>query len=365
MSNIKYWVWLSSIPSIGAKKAMELLKHFGDPENLWHASKNDLIKFKNLKPVQINQILSSNYRDEAEKHLENMHKHGIYLVRWKDSCYPEMLKNIYDPPIVLYVKGKLKNVFRMVAIVGSRRATTYGKEITERISYELARYGIGITSGMARGIDTCAHNGALKAGGYTIAVLGCGLDKAYPEENEILMNEIISKEGAVISEYPPGTLPKQYNFPARNRIISGLSDSVIVVEAGEKSGSLITANLAAEQGREVFAVPGNINSKYSRGTNKLIKDGACVFTDLSDIIDDIKYTANLNDEDDNILVSNIINKLEGNERIIAECLKNEALHIDAIASGSGLDMNTVNTLLIIMEMKGIIKQLPGKMFKIK
>jgi DNA processing protein len=218
--------------------------------------------------------------------LELINKNNITVITDRDESYPENLFNIYDRPPLLYIKGNLQKEDINIAIVGSRLASTYGKFITERISRELAMKGITIVSGMARGIDSAAHRGAIAAQGRTVAVLGCGLDIIYPPENKNLFSDIV-QNGAVISEYPPQTQPLSAHFPARNRIISGISYGVVVVEAGEKSGSLITARLALEQGREVFAVPGSIDSVGSRGTNKLIKQGAKLIENIDDILEDI------------------------------------------------------------------------------
>ena len=218
-----------------------------------------------------------------------MEKNNIQIIKITDKEYPEKLKQIYDPPKILYVKGN-KNILneKSIAIIGTRMCSMYGKVIAEKISYELAKENIITISGLARGIDTYAHLGTVKAERKTIAVLGCGIDRVYPEENKILAEEIIKKGGAIISEYAIGTKPERMNFPRRNRIISGLSDGVLVVEARQRSGTFITVDFALEQGKEVYAVPGNINSATSTGTNELIKQGAKVATGANDILEDLR-----------------------------------------------------------------------------
>ncbi len=366
--HLKYWVWLSSIPKLGAVKCNQLINHFGDPKNIWDAS---LSEFKRLPFLtgQIADLLSDvRYKEEALKQFKVINDLNIKIISVKDGLYPYYLRNIHDPPIILYVKGSILKEEKCVAVVGSRRATSYGMKMAEKIAYELAGLGITVVSGMARGIDTCSHNGALRAGGRTVAVLGCGLDIAYPSENEELMNKIAAA-GAAISEYPPGVRPMPMNFPARNRLISGISQGIVVIEAGERSGSLITAEFALEQGREVFAVPGNINSFTSVGTNKLIRDGAKIVTCVEDIIEELagfNYTGiNTGIERKEGFDESKFRGLDSDERKLVEFLKTEPLHIDVLANKSGFGVKVVNSLLIMLELKGIVEQAPGKIFKIK
>ncbi|HPD01412.1 MAG TPA: DNA-processing protein DprA, partial [Acetivibrio sp.] len=269
-NKIKYWIWLSSVPGVGAVKSRKLLEHFKDIESVWNAKGDELVILPFLSRTDVINLTDEKIKKNADIQLENILKHGIKAVTIEDDMYPVSLKNIYDPPIVLYMKGNIEKDEKFLAIVGSRRASSYGIKMAQTIAAELSKYGITVVSGMARGIDSYAHKGAIEAGGRTIAVLGCGLDIVYPSENKKLMENIISS-GACVSEYLPGTSPIPGNFPARNRIISGISLGVIVIEAGERSGSLITADFALEQGREVFALPGNVNNYNSTGTNKLIK----------------------------------------------------------------------------------------------
>lgn len=310
------------------------------------------------------------------RQIEAMDKSGIKIITFQDELYPANLLNIFDRPVFLYVKGTLSREDIPLAVVGSRRASTYGKYTTERMSRELALQGVTIVSGMARGIDTCAHRGALSVSGRTIAVLGCGLDVIYPPENKILYSAI-PQNGAVISEFPPGTEPLPFNFPARNRIISGMSYGVLVVEAGEKSGSLITARLAMEQGRDVFAIPGAIDSASSRGANSLIKQGAKLVETIDDILEDIipqveNYQArqSIPGRDTQAaktpvqVVKNTV-ALSGVEKSIAGILLSGEMHADDIIAAIKLAPSVVMSTLIAMELKGFIEQHPGKLFSLK
>lgn len=366
--DLKYWIWLSSVPMIGARRGKQLLEHFGSPRNVWEATELELIKLSSINKNIVDLIKDQKIRDEADRHLENILRHDIHVVTIDDEQYPYYLKNIYDPPIALFVKGNISGHDRSVAIVGSRRASSYGLNMAETISCQLAQCGVTVISGMARGIDTYAHNGAIKGKGSTIAVLGCGLDIAYPVENKELMKKIIEC-GAVVSEYLPGMQPLPQNFPARNRIISGLSLGVVVVEANEKSGSLITANFALEQGREVFALPGNISSSLSRGSNKLIKEGAKIVTDIQDILEELnvcRITNNMSNDFQvrDIAMQKVFKGLEDDERKVAECIMQEPLHIDILAQKTGFSMQVLNSLLVMMELKGVVKQEPGKIFRL-
>lgn len=354
-----YWVWLNSLVKISARKRFELLEYFKDPAYIWHAAKDELEGTGYLSTNDIIVIMDKDLRKEADVHYENICRLDIDIVTLYSPTYPSLLKCIYDPPSVIYVKGCLDPVVKTVAVVGSRRATQYGLDTSERLSFGLAGYGITVSSGMARGIDTYAHKGAIKAGGKTIAVLGCGLDRAYPPENKRLMQQIC-ENGAVISEFLPGTPPLAYNFPARNRLISGISLGVVIVEASEKSGSLITTDYALEQGRDVFSVPGNIDSINSIGTNRLIRDGAKIVTCLSDILDELGIN---NDPC-------IVNKqpryecLDNDEKQIVKCLKKGSMNIDEISQRCGMEINITGSILLMLELKAVVEQLPGKHFRL-
>jgi DNA processing protein len=286
---LKFLLALNRIPGLGSKRLEALLNAFGSGERVWQASPRELMKVpsigKNLA-YAVAKARSSIDPDDEMKMIKSM---GISLLSLKDEGYPINLKNIYDPPILLYIKGQLETRdLASIAVVGSRKASSYGRRVARRLSTQLVENSVTVVSGLARGIDTEAHRGALEGGGRTIAVMGSGLDVIYPPENERLF-EAITRSGAVVSEFPPGTPPEARNFPARNRIISGLSFGTVVVEAREGSGSLITANFALEQGREVFAVPGDIYRWGSRGTNGLIKDGAKLVESVQDILEEISF----------------------------------------------------------------------------
>lgn len=289
MKNKKYWIWLSRIEGLGIIKIKKLLEKYKTPETIWKLTKEELIQIKGIGEVIADQILDKRYRENLERYIEYMEKYYIGIITILDEDYPKSLKNIYDTPVVLYYKGdkQLLNNNKLVAIVGCRDCSRYGEYVSTKFAYDLSKEGICIISGMAKGIDSKAHLGALKQKGKTIAVLGSGLDRIYPSENIKLYNEIVKNGGLILSEYVIGTKANKLNFPARNRIISGLSNGVIVVEAKEKSGTLITVDFALEQGKDIFVVPGNINSENSFGTNELIKQGAKCVTCVEDILEEI------------------------------------------------------------------------------
>lgn len=287
MKDIKYWIWLSRLEGLSPKTLMELLERYKTPKELWNKTKEELI-LDGIKEKQADEIVNPKYRHNLDKYLEYMNNNNIELINIYDKYYPDRLKVIYDPPVVLYVKGNKKILKEKgISIVGCRLCTKYGEKIAKKLSYNLSLNNINIISGLAKGIDSFAHRGTLMAHGRTLAVVGCGLDRVYPQENKKLFDEIISNGGAVISEYIIGTKPLAQNFPRRNRIISGLSDGVVVIEAREKSGTLITVDFALEQGKNIYAVPGNIDSPNSYGTNELIKQGAKIITNLQDILEDL------------------------------------------------------------------------------
>ena len=301
----KYWIWLSLIPNLGSKKKEKLLKLYKEPENIYNLTEKELLGIKGIGEKTIQNILDKKFKDIIQKHIEYMQKNKIDIISIYDKEYPHILKEIYDSPISLYIKGDkeiLNN--KAIAIVGCREATEYGKSTAKYFGYNLAKKGINIISGLAKGVDSYAHIGTVCAKsvennpqndsyphvnninnyGKPIAVVGNGLDMVYPKENIMLANKIIENGGAIISEYPLGTKPNKMNFPARNRIVSGMSEGVLVVEAKEKSGTLITVDFALEQGRDVFVVPGNINSDNSVGTNRLIQEGAKLVMNYNEIL---------------------------------------------------------------------------------
>lgn len=270
--DLTYWVALSSVEGVGSVSYRNLLAKFGSPDRVFEATRRELEQTAGLNHKTAGNIKDFRGWERARSECARAAQEGVSIITVKDPLYPERLRNIYDYPPLLYMKGTLQADDIPVAVVGSRSASPYGRYVTERLCRELALRGVTIVSGLARGIDTCAHRGALSARGRTIAVLGCGIDVIYPPENRKLHGSI-TDSGAVVTEYSFGTEPNRPNFPARNRIISGMSLGVLIVEAGEKSGSLITARCALEQGREVFAVPGSIDLPGSRGTNQLIRQG--------------------------------------------------------------------------------------------
>lgn len=281
----RYWIWLSLIKNLGSKRKQKLLELYNTPDKIFKLKKEEFLSIQGIGENLANNIIDSTIRKNIEKHILYMKKNNIDIISINDKEYPQILKKIYDPPISLYIKGN-KNILNnnSIAIVGCREASDYGKKTAKYFAYNLANQNINIISGLAKGIDSYAHIGVLTASGKTVAVVGNGLDTVYPTENKYLLDKILEKGGAVISEYPLGTKAEKMNFPARNRIISGMSKGVIVIEAREKSGTLITVDFALEQGRDVYVVPGNINSINSVGTNELIKQGAKMVTTYKEIL---------------------------------------------------------------------------------
>ena len=365
--SLKYWIWLNSLPEVGAVRARKLIELFMDPELLWKATSSEIFSIPFINDALKSAILNRELKARANEHFKLLNSKGISVVPINHSDYPGILRKIYDPPVLLYVNGTLSDEELSIAVVGSRRASSYGLGLAEYISRELAGLGITIVSGLATGIDSTAHKGAINAGGRTVAVLGSGIDIVYPPENKGLYEQV-THHGAVISEFTPGFPPIPSNFPSRNRIISGLSAGVVVIEANERSGSLITANFAIEQGREVFAVPGNINNYNSKGTNNLLKDGAKIVTCIDDILEEVLSFKNLyrSIQDDKAAISNKpqTNALGLEENKIIDILKIEPMHIDMLANKCGLDIRTVNSLVTLLEVSGLVELLPGKVLKL-
>ena len=284
LENKKYWIWLSLIRNLGSKGKQKLLKIYKTPDKIYKLEKKELLRIKGIGESLANSILDKNIRKNLENHILYMQRNNIDIISIEDEEYPNLLKQIYDPPISLYIKGN-KDIlnYPSMAIVGCREASDYGKKAAKYFAYNLANQNINIISGLAKGVDSYAHIGTLSTCGKTVAVVGNGLDTVYPTENKYLFERILENRGAIISEYPLGIKAEKMNFPARNRIISGMSKGVIVIEAKEKSGTLITVDFALEQGRDVYVVPGNINSINSVGTNELIKQGAKMLTTYKEI----------------------------------------------------------------------------------
>ena len=348
--NMKYWVAFSMVPGIGRVRFAQLESYFGNLEDAWKATTAEL-KQAGLDNGAIRAITSWRPKISPEAEVEKLEHYGVKLFRYTEPGYPARLKEIYDYPPLLYVRGSLLPEGEWcLAVVGTRRATAYGRQVAEEIVADLARGNITIASGLAKGIDSIAHQSALAAGGRSIAVFACGLDTVYPGENANLARSIM-KQGALISEYPLGTRPRADNFPRRNRILSGLSLGVLVVEADETSGAMITARLALEQNREVFAIPGSILSPASRGTNRLIQEGAKLVRDYTDILEEL----NLMTVTRQMEIKEIIPASE-TEALLLKQLGAEPTHIDEVCRRSGLQIATVSSTLAMMELKGLVKQ---------
>jgi len=353
-----FWIGLKAVPGIGNVAFRRLLEVCDTPEAALNASPRSLSAIKGITPVIIEGISGGSWRSFAEDECRRLEASGARLVTFTSGDYPKSLFEIPDPPPFIYVKGELCPGELSIAIVGSRRATSYGLLTTGKLSGELAGHGVCVVSGMARGVDTAAHRGALLAGGRSIGVLGCGIDKIYPPENRKLFEEMVQK-GCLISEFPLGTLPLAENFPRRNRIISGLSRGVLVVEAAEKSGSLITAQYALEHGRDVFAVPGNVSFASSRGCNRLIKQGAKLVDCVEDILEELPGREPA--EADSPLFQKAARTfaLSPKEAAIFELLARSPLHIDDIIAQTELTAGEVSSMLLHLELKGAVTPLPG------
>ncbi|RLC79548.1 MAG: DNA-protecting protein DprA [Chloroflexi bacterium] len=351
--NKKYWVGFSLVKGIGPTRFRRLVEHFGSAEAAWKAQPSELAR-AGLDRRSIENLLTTRQRVSLDEEMEKLRKIGVRLVTWEDEEYPYNLRHIENPPFLLYVKGEFKPQDEWaVAVVGTRRASVYGKEATRFLVDQLARSGVTIVSGLARGIDSVAHRAALEAGGRTIAVLGSGLDIIYPPEHTKLA-QAIAKNGALITEYPLGTPPEGVNFPPRNRIISGLSKGVLVVEAGETSGALITADFALEQGRDVLAVPGSIFYKTCRGTNKLIQQGAKLVLSAEDILEELNFSMIEEREE----IKAIVPATE-KEALLLKHISSEPVHIDELKKATGLPIAEVSSTLALMELKGLVRQVGG------
>jgi DNA processing protein len=373
-ADIDKWLKLIRADNVGATTFAKLIKHFGSADRALGASVSELAKVNGIGFKKAEQIAATREKFDVEKELELAAKLDVWIINLKDERYPPALKQIYDPPPVLYIKGSLIRGDNLaISIVGSRRCSLYGQEQSSRLAHFLSSAGFTICSGMARGIDTAAHHGALSAEGRTIAVQGCGLANIYPPENKKLF-ELISESGACISELPLQFEPLSENFPPRNRIIAGLSLGTIVIEAGLRSGALITARMALENNREVMAVPGKIDSPLSRGTHKLIKEGAKLVESVEDIMAALGYIGRQLQEHVTTAAKKASEKIEaplfeikelklaGHEKTVFESLRKEPLHIEQIIAASNLAAGSVNASLVSLRLKGLIKQLPGSMF---
>ena len=406
MSSLKHWVWLSS--SVGSVVAVSLLTHFGSPERVYSASAAEYGGVQGIKRDDISKLTDKNL-SSADDILSSCVRIGCRIITIQDAEYPDRLKNTYDPPLILYVRGRMPIIDdeAAVAIVGTRNCTPYGLTAADEISCSLAKRGLLVVTGLARGIDTAAARGALRGGGRVVGVIGSGLDVVYPPENRQLFEDV-ARDGAVISEYPPGTKAYAWNFPARNRILSGLSLGVAVLEAPVKSGALITATRALEQGRDVFAMPGNINARNSEGSNALLREGAIPLLSADNIIEEYaelypdkilldreagnhEMQENLQPENDNRKVKNndenvehsdtkkeidnetaveyidvdqLLSGLEGDEKTVAEVIGTSVLQTDEIVMKSKLSASQVLTALTMLELKGYCKRDAGGYFRL-
>lgn len=370
------WVALNMTPGIGPRAAAKLLERFGSAEAVYRATRAELEKVR-LLPEAVDSIIARDTFDRAEAEVEAVKKLGGDILILDDGVYPALLREIYDPPIALYVKGAWAECLDQpcVAIVGSRKCSTYGQNAASMLARDLAQRGVTIVSGFARGIDAAAHRGAIEGGGRTVAVIGTGIDQVYPRDHKKLADEVLKANGAIVSQFPLTTPPVSENFPYRNRIISGLSLGVIVVEAAENSGSLITARLAIEQNREVFAVPGNITSRNSFGTNYLIKGaGAKLIQQWQDVaaelppqiaarllpppLVDKKKERSLADQ-----LSLVPQGLTGFEQSVFKLLSaDNPAHIDSLVNKSRLTISDLTATLLTLEMRDLVRALPGKCF---
>lgn len=345
-------------PGVGSIIYKRLVQTFGHAELVFRASFHELKRIEGVGAKIAEDLKKFSWQPIVEKELNLAEKMGVKIISWDNPEYPPNLKEIYDPPPILYVWGKiLAPDQKAIAVVGSRNPTTYGKAAAERIALGLSRVGITVISGLARGVDSCAHRGALKGGGRTIGVLGCGLNIIYPPENKELYEQM-AKQGAVITEFPFNTPPDKDHFPIRNRLISGMALGVAVVEATLRSGSLITARFALEQGREVFAVPGNIDSPRSEGTNRLIKEGAKLVLRAEDIIEELIPLASVAGPPEIPAEPN----LTVEEKKIYAILSSQPLHIDQVSARTEMPSAKVLAILLSLELAGHVKQLPGMNF---
>ena len=394
-------IHVNLIQGIGQKTVLFLMEIFGSAEKILNATPQELEKIDGLSPKVRNALTQKNLGCPLEHELELIDEFGCHVITYYDDGYPSLLKQIDTPPLLLYVRGELKPEDAVsIALVGSRQAKDYGRRVSYQLSYQLAKLGLTITSGFAKGIDTCAHRGALDANGRTIAVMGNGLSIVYPAGNSNLVERII-ESGALISEFPMGMKPRAENFPIRNRIISGLTFGTVVVEASNRSGALITARLASEQGREVFAVPGQIFSELSTGTHKLIDAGAKLINTVDDLLEALPQhyrnqittptsttgpdadttiqqplpdnkripqqtepvMADINTSNNKKVTANVpLPDLTADEKVVFNAIEIPASHIDSIVRTTELPINQVSSVLLMLELKGIIEQLPGKMF---
>ena len=349
----RYWLGFNRIKGVGAIRFRRLLDFFGDLQTAWNAPA-DALRDAGLDRRTIENLFAARSQIDLDNELRRLERSGARLLTWDDPAYPRNLLNIAQPPPVLFVKGELLPADEWaVALVGTRHASAYGREVARDLATGLAASGVTVVSGLARGVDIFAHRAALEAGGRTIAVLGSGIDRIYPPEHKSAA-ESIAQAGAVVSDYALGTPPDGANFPPRNRIISGLAKGVVIVEAGEVSGALITADFAAEQGRDVFAVPGNIHQRTSLGTNKLIQQGAKLVSGVGDILEELNLVMVTEQR-----TARAALPADATEQKLLACLSAEPVHIDELGVQVGMPIAQVSGALAMMELKGMVRQVGG------
>ncbi|MBT3322751.1 MAG: DNA-protecting protein DprA [Anaerolineae bacterium] len=349
MNPKSYWIGINLVKGIGAVRLRSLLEFFGDAERAWEASPEDL-RSAGLSPAIVKRFIHTRENVDLQKIWDDIASKNIRVMNWEDADYPARLREIAQPPPILYLQGEIREEDAWaVAIVGTRRVTAYGRQVTEEIATFLAQKGITIVSGLARGVDGIAHQAALKAGGRTLAVLGSGVNRIYPPEHRNLAKSI-TQAGAVLSDYAPDTPPEGSNFPPRNRIISGLSMASIIIEAGKTSGALITANFALEQGREIFALPGNIYAPQSKGPNKLIQNGAHPLLSPRDILEVLDLTRVTQHKSAQQMLPTDATELQ-----VLSSLSHEPSHVDEIRANTGLAVEKVSSTLVMMELKGMVR----------
>jgi len=357
MADVRYWLGFNLVPRIGPVRLRALLHYFGDIEAAWQAEPAAL-RAAGLAQDALDHLLALRPRLDLDSVLARVEALGLRVLTWESPDYPTLLRNIAQPPPVLYVKGAMIPTDEFaVAVVGTRHASAYGKEVARRLAQGLAENGVTVISGLALGIDGIAHRAALEAGGRTVAVLACGLDTVYPYSHRELAERIVAS-GALVSDYPVGTRPEAVNFPPRNRLISGLSLGTLVVEAGIKSGALITARFALEQGRETFAVPGNIYNQSSGGTNALIQAGeAKLVTSVDDILEELNLTMVSHQAE----VREIVPETP-EERALLAHVGPEPVHVDELVRSSGMPTATVSSTLVMMELKGMVRRVDNTIY---
>ncbi len=351
MSERKYWLGFSLVPEIGPKRLAQLVRAFGDLAAAWRASEGQL-RAAGFEGVVLGSILTNRTKLNLDAECERVERAGVRLLILTDDDYPPLLKTLADAPPVLYIRGTLRPADqRALGIVGTRKATTYGRDAAADMARQLARHNVTVVSGLAHGIDAAAHRGALDSGGRTLAVIGCGVDVTYPSDHRALAGQVM-EQGALVSEFPMGAPPESRNFPRRNRLISGLSLGVLVVEAPDRSGALITAETAVEQGRDVFAVPGSIYNAMSAGTNRLIQDGAKLVMTVNDILDELNIA---HQAVENRQTAEQIAPAGGTEAEILQRLGTDPTHIDELVRSCGLPVAVVTSTLTILELKGLAR----------